>query len=127
MRPLITSILIAGVFALLGGFAVITTGVYDVAATALHWPITRWVIETACIRSIKAHAAAIQVPPGFDDPANIPMAVEHFAAYCAVCHGAPGVSRGDIARGLYPAPPDLAKTPPFHSHPQRFWSVKHVV
>ena len=127
MRRLITSILIAGIFALLGGFAVITTGVYDVAATALHWPITRWVIETACIRSIKAHAAAIQVPPGFDDPANIPMAVEHFAAHCAVCHGAPGVSRGDIARGLYPPPPDLAKTAPFYSAAELFWIAKNGI
>jgi mono/diheme cytochrome c family protein len=100
MRRLITSILIAGIFALLGGFAVITTGAYDVAATAPHWPITRWVMETARIRSIKAHAAAIQVPPDFDDPANIPMGVEHFAAHCAVCHGAPGV-RAAISPGVF--------------------------
>ncbi|TMJ61312.1 MAG: cytochrome c [Alphaproteobacteria bacterium] len=127
MRRLITSILIAGIFALLGGFAVITTGVYDVAATAPHRPITRWVIETARIRSIKAHAAAIQVPPGFDDPANIPMGVEHFAAHCAVCHGAPGVPRGDIARGLYPPPPDLAKAAPFYSAAELFWIVKNGI
>jgi mono/diheme cytochrome c family protein len=38
------------------------------------------------------------------------MGTEHFAAHCAVCHGAPGVPKGDIAEGLYPAPPDLAVT-----------------
>ena len=38
MRRIIASILIAGIFMLLGGFAVIYTGAYDVAATAPHWP-----------------------------------------------------------------------------------------
>jgi hypothetical protein len=33
---------------------VIYTGAYDVAATAVHWPVTHWVMETARIRSIRA-------------------------------------------------------------------------
>src|SRR6476619_8015567 len=96
MRAIIASVIIAGLLLLLGGFAVIYTGAYDVAATAPHWHVTHWMMETARIRSIKAHAAGIQVPPTFADPANIPVGVEHFAAHCAVCHGAPGVPRGDI-------------------------------
>jgi len=127
MRCIVASILIAEFFALLASFAVIYTGAYDVAATAPHWPVTRWVMETARIRSIKVHAAAIRVPPGFDDPVNIPMGVEHFAAHCAVCHGAPGVPRGDIAQGLYPPPPDLAKTAPLYSPGELFWTVKNGI
>ncbi len=127
MRCIIASILLAGIFALLSGFAVIYTGAYDVAATSPHWPVTRWLMETARSRSIKAHAAGIQVPPDFDNPANIPTGVEHFAAHCAVCHGAPGVPRGDIGQGLYPAPPDLAKTAPLYSGAELFWIVKHGI
>jgi len=127
MRCIIASILAAGIFALLGGFAVIYTGAYDVAASSPHWPVTRWLMETARIRSIKAHAAGIQVPPGFDDPARIPIGVEHFAAHCAVCHGAPGVPRGDIAQGLYPPPPDLAKTAPLYTPAELFWIVKNGI
>jgi len=127
MRAIIASVIIAGLLVLLGGFAVIYAGAYDVAETAPHWPVTRWVMETARIRSIKAHAASIQVPPNFDYPANIPMGVEHFAAHCAVCHGAPGVPRGDIARGLYPPPPDLAKTAPLYSSAELFWIVKNGI
>jgi mono/diheme cytochrome c family protein len=91
------------------------------------WPFTRWILETARIRSIKAHAAGIAAPPGFSDPAKIPMGVEHFAAHCAVCHGAPGVPKGDIARGLYPPPPDLAKATALYSPGQLFWIVKHGI
>ena len=127
MRTIIAALLIAGIFALLGGVAVIYTGAYDVAATAPHWPVTHWVMETARIRSIKAHAAGIQVPQNFDAPGNIPMGVEHFAAHCAVCHGAPGVPRGDIAHGLYPPPPDLAKTAPLYSSAELFWIVKNGI
>jgi mono/diheme cytochrome c family protein len=127
MRTIIAALLIAGIFALLGGVAVIYTGAYDVAATAPYWPVTHWVMETARIRSIKAHAAGIQVPQNFDAPGNIPMGVEHFAAHCAVCHGAPGVPRGDIAHGLYPPPPDLAKTVKLYSDGELFWIVKNGI
>jgi mono/diheme cytochrome c family protein len=127
MRTIIASLVIAGLVVVLGGFTVIYTGLYSVAATDPHWPVTGWLMETARIRSIKAHAAGIQVPPGFDDPANIPTGVEHFAAHCAVCHGAPGVPRGDIAQGLYPPPPDLAKTAPLYSPAELFWIVKHGI
>jgi hypothetical protein len=127
MGRIIAALLIAGIFALLGGFAVIYTGAYDVAATAPHWPVTHWIMETARIRSIRAHAAGIQVPPDFDDPRNIPIGVEHFAAHCAVSHGAPGVPRGDIATGLYPPPPDLAKTAPFYNPGELFWIVKNGI
>ena len=127
MRTVIASILIAGLLALLAGFAAIYAGTYDVAATAPHWLVTHWIMETARVRSIKAHAVGITVPLSFDHPANIPIGVEHFAAHCAVCHGAPGVPKGDIARGLYPQPPDLAKAASLYSPAELFWIVKHGI
>jgi len=55
---------------------------------------TRWILERACVTLDQGARAGCQVPPGLDDPAKIPMVVEHFAAHCAVCHGAPGVPKG---------------------------------
>jgi mono/diheme cytochrome c family protein len=127
MRTIIASILIAGLIVVLGGFAVIHAGFYNVAATEPHWPVTSWILETARVRSIKAHATGIKAPPGLDDPAKIPMGVEHFAAHCAVCHGAPGVPKGDIANGLYPPPPDLAVTAKLYSDGELFWIIKHGI
>ena len=63
----------------------ICTGVYDVAATALHWRFTTWLLKTARTRSVKAQAAVIQAPPDLDDPAKVLIGVDH----CAVRHGAP--------------------------------------
>ena len=64
--------------------------------------------------------------PGLDDPAKLLIGVEHYAAHCAVCHGAPGVSKGDIGRGLYP-PPDLAKAVQTYNPAELFWIVKHGI
>jgi mono/diheme cytochrome c family protein len=127
MRTVIASLLIAGLLVVLVAGAVIYAGVYDVAATTPHWPVVGAIIETARLHSIKAHAAGIAVPPGLDNPAKVLSGVEHYAAHCAVCHGAPGVPKGDIGRSLYPPPPDLAKTAPLYSSAELFWIVKHGI
>jgi mono/diheme cytochrome c family protein len=127
MRAIIASLLIGVLVAVLGAGAVIYGGFYDIAATAPHWAVTSWLMETARTRSIKTQAASIVVPPGLGDLAKILIGVEHYAAHCAVCHGAPGVPKGDIGRGLYPPPPDLAKTAPLYSPGQLFWILKHGI
>jgi mono/diheme cytochrome c family protein len=119
---------LAGALILAAGYlGFIYSGIYNVAATDPHWGITRWAMETVRTRSIKAHAAGIQVPPGLGDPPNIAMGVDHFAAHCAVCHGAPGVPKSDIAHGLYPPPPDLAVTASEYSPAELFWILKHGI
>src|SRR6516164_8065968 len=126
MRSLIASLVIA-VLAVLGAGAVIYGGFYDIAATAPHWAVTSWLMETARTRSIKTQAAGIIVPPGLDDAAKALIGVTHYAAHCAVCHGAPGVPKGDIGRGLYPPPPDLAKTAALYTPAELFWIAKHGI
>lgn len=127
MRTLIAAVLITGVIVVLGGLALIYSGLYDVAATASHWSIARWALETARTRSIKAHAAGIEAPPGLDDPATVITGVAHFAAHCAVCHGAPGVPKGDIAQGLYPQPPNLADAARRFSAGELFWILRNGI
>ena len=40
---------------------------------------------------------------------------------------APGVPKGDIAQGLYPPPPDLAKGALLYTPAELFWIVKHGI
>jgi mono/diheme cytochrome c family protein len=109
------------------GAAVIATGAYDVAATTPHWSTTEQLIATARVRSIKARAGGIEVPANLATEANLIMGTEHFAAHCAVCHGAPGVPAGDIAHGLYPKPPNLAESARLFSEGELFWIIKHGI
>lgn len=109
------------------GAAVIYSGTYNVAATDPHWDATYRMLETARVRSIKAHAAGIVVPAGLDDQAKIAAAAGHFSAHCAVCHGGPGIDRGDFAAGMYPQPPDLTNVSKRYTPAELFWILKHGI
>ena len=112
---------------LLCAAACLWSGLFDVAATDHHSAPVHWVMEQARIRSIRAHASGIQAPPGLDDPQKILAGADHFAAHCAICHGAPGVPKGDIAQGLYPQPPNLAEAAARYSPGELFWIVKNGI
>ncbi|MDB5406650.1 MAG: cytochrome [Rhodospirillales bacterium] len=127
MRTFVAAVAAVLLLAVLGGIVLVYSGAYDVAANNPHWAVTRWVMETARMRSIKAHAAGIAAPPGLGDQMRIVMGTDHFAAHCAVCHGAPGVPKDDIAEGLYPQPPDLALTAKLYSDAELFWILKHGI
>ena len=127
MRKVIRNVLVACLAAIVAGFVFVTSGVYDIAATTPHWALTTWVLENIRTRSIRVHAAGIEVPVNLRDPAEITMGTEHFATHCAICHGAPGVPRDDIADGLYPRPPDLAQTATVYTSAQIFWILKHGI
>jgi mono/diheme cytochrome c family protein len=127
MRTIIATVATVIMITILGGAGFIYSGVYHVGATDRHWDLTYWLLDTARARSIQAHAAGIPVPPGLDDQDKIVMGTEHFAAHCAVCHGAPGVPKGEIAAGLYPQPPDLAGTAERHNPAELFWILKNGI
>ncbi len=127
MRTIIATVALVIIGIVLGGLGFIYSGVYNVGATDRHWALTYRVLEIARNRSIKAHAAGIAVPANLDDPTKIVIGVEHFADHCAVCHGAPGVPQGDIAKGMYPQPPDLTDTAKRYAPAELFWIVKNGI
>ncbi len=106
------------------GTSYLWSGLYNVAASTPHADLTHWVLETARTRSIRAHARGIVAPTEAASEAQILAGLSHFAEHCAVCHGAPGVPQGDIARGLYPPAPDLAGTVRRYNAAETFWIVK---
>ncbi len=83
------------------------SGRYNVAATVPHWRVTHWVLGKVRDQSIAAHSKGITVH-SFDSPRLVDSGFKEYHEMCRLCHGAPGYSRTDIAKGLYPAPPDLA-------------------
>ena len=71
------------------------------AGTVENWIAVR-------LRSIAIPASDRQMtdptPPG---PLGLKVGLERFAEHCAVCHGNDGSGQMDIARGMFPRPPDL--------------------
>ena len=109
------------------GAAAIYSGVYNVAATDPHWPITYRILEIARNRSIRAHAAGIVVPAGYAEEKKVIAAAGHFGEHCSVCHGGPGLDRGDFAGGMYPKPPDLTNVSKRFTPSELFWILKNGI
>ena len=127
MRTVLVTVILTLVVLALAGLGVIYSGLYDVAAHDAHWRAVSWAMQKTKTRSVQARAAAIVAPPGLDDPAMVLKGTDHFAAHCAVCHGAPGVPKGDIAKGMYPLPPDLAEAAALYSPAELFWVIKNGI
>jgi mono/diheme cytochrome c family protein len=126
-RTILVAVIVAYGVLILGGIGFIYSGAYDIGSDTPHWGVTYQIFETARIRSINVHAAGITPPVGLGDEAKVVMGTEHFADHCAICHGAPGAPKGDIADGLYPPPPDLAVTSKRYTGAELFWIVKHGI
>lgn len=126
-RTILVTVIVAYGVLILGGVGFVYSGGYDIGSDSPHWGLTYQIFETARVRSIKARAAGIAPPAASNDPSQMLIGVEHFAVHCAVCHGAPGVPKGDIANGLYPQPPDLAVTVNRYTDAELFWIVKHGI
>lgn len=125
MKTVILTTLSLFLLAVAGAVAFVYSGVFNVAADEPHSTVVHAVLETARVRSIKAQAAGIVVPGGFDEEAKIISAAGHFSEHCVTCHGAPGAKAGETAQGMYPKPPDLTHVSERFRPAELFWIIKH--
>src|SRR3546814_17730570 len=84
------------------------------------------ILDTAKHRSVKVQADDVQITTQFTD-GQIRRGFEHFRKTCVACHGAPGVERTEMGKGLRPQPPPLAHVVAEWSTEELFWIVKHCL
>jgi mono/diheme cytochrome c family protein len=116
-------ILGAAAAAAVGGFWLLYSGVYDVAATKQHLPATYWLLDTAMRESVRRRAEHIDVPP-LGDEAQLSRGLAGFRAHCAHCHGEPGVAPAPYALGMTPVPTNLVHAAREWPPAQLFWIIK---
>ena len=102
------------------------SGFYNVAATAQHSSVAAWTLETIAERSVKRRAREVPAPLPTDS-ATLLQGFEHYRLMCEVCHGGVGVDRSEIAEGLNPRPPRLARAASNWSDAELFWIAKHGI
>jgi mono/diheme cytochrome c family protein len=102
------------------------SGFYNVAASQEHSALTEWTFETISERSVKRHAGELPEPLPTDS-ADLLIGFEHYRVMCEVCHGGPGVDRGEIGEGLNPRPPRLARAARDWTDAELFWITKHGI
>jgi cytochrome c553 len=107
-----------------GGALFAWSGLYNVAATAGHWPPTASFLHFIMRSSVRTHAAPIEAPP-LNDPLLIERGAAHYESGCRPCHGAPGEARNRIPDEMLPPPPYLPTTVPGWTAEELFWIIKH--
>lgn len=102
----------------------IYSGVYGIGANEPHLAPVRWLLTTTQRHAVREHAEGIQAPP-LRDPALVRRGFVLYQENCLVCHGAPGVPREQVGRGLNPNPPPLFMAAPDWTDPELYWIIKH--
>jgi cytochrome c553 len=102
------------------------SGAFNVAASRGHWAIVEWLLAFVMRNSVEKRSLAIATPP-LDSPDLVRLGAAHFHGGCALCHGAPGVPIGPIAKNMLPSPPDLATAASQWKDRELFWIVKHGI
>jgi mono/diheme cytochrome c family protein len=109
-----------------GVVAFVSLGAYNVAATEPHTRLTHWFLHTAMERSVGARADEVPSPPPVDS-GTLQHGFEEYHAMCVACHGAPGIERSELGKGLNPEPPDLAEESAEWTDRELFWITKHGI
>lgn len=101
-------------------------GVYNVAADVPHTQVVFRLLESIRERSIAVRAAEVVVPDDLTNPERITSGAGQYAEMCSSCHLAPGMSRTEISRGLYPRAPELRRGSRATAA-EDFWVIKHGI
>lgn len=102
---LVLAVLLLAALASAGGYVYITS-------TGLRSQPEPGGLETRVARRLRALAVpddirSLKSPEGAT-PENIAKGMQHFASYCAICHGNDGGGKGTaFGRGFYPKAPDM--------------------
>jgi mono/diheme cytochrome c family protein len=113
------------VIVILGGLAVIYSGLPNVAATSPHTALVAWVLSTTADRSVEAAARNIKLPADYNE-LDMHAGFHSYDRMCVGCHGAAGVDRRWLGKGLYPEPPSLYLSVKDMSPEEVFWIIKHA-
>lgn len=125
-KGIIIGVLGTAILALLVALFVVYTGAYNIAASYPHGALARWLLQTTMKQSVQRHAQTAPEPPQ-NLGSLTSRGAQLYDEMCVQCHGAPGVERKEVGKGLRPEPPELAKSVPEWSDKELFWIVKHGI
>ena len=123
---MLTGALALAALAAIVGVVLLYSGAYNVAASLQHSRPVYWVLDTGMRHSVRRHSSGIVVPD-LTDPELLRTGAQCFHLTCAKCHGAPGIAREDIGRGLLPLPNDLTQTARDWPPEQIYWVTRHGI
>lgn len=113
---------------LAGGFLIfIFSGSYNISQLSHHNKLTLAIIKTTTHHSVEKRLKGIVVPDNLKDSAMLITGFQHYNEMCAMCHAAPGQEPNEMAKGLYPKPPELYKYAGENDAREFFWIIKNGI
>lgn len=108
------------------------SGSFNVAASQESVGAVEGFFSTLSESSIRKHARiAVEegriTPPERVTESMLATGASHYGSMCVVCHGGPGVERGEIGEGLNPKPPELSHTAEELSAAEIYWVVENGI
>jgi cytochrome c5 len=129
-RWAIVAVTLAVVLAIAAGtfYLVVSSGIYNVAASTGETPLVAWTLSTTMEHSVKHHARNVQVPAGFNvrERSAIVSGAKPFSEMCQLCHGGPGVKPAEWMV-MSPEPPDLSHAANDWNDAELYWIIKHGI
>lgn len=119
-----TGVMAAAVLAGVAGILFMYSGFYDIAANEPHLGPVRWLLVTGRTRSVEFHSRGIE-SPRLADAELIRRGFGLYREHCLVCHGAPGVRRWQLGRGINPTPPPMLTAAFRWTDAQVYWILTH--
>lgn len=130
MRPeikgAVTALVCVAVVAIAAAIVFTWSGMYDISARKEHVWVTKWVLNQTMERSVGMRAALVHPPQDYEKGA-FPTGFKLYDSWCVGCHGAPGVKRSPIGKGLNPSPPDLSKVDPDFTSSAIWWVARNGI
>ena len=127
MRKVLLTIVIVVLVEVIAWIIFVFSGAYNVSTSNHDNGFINWWLATGASRSVRQHASRVKPVPSLDDPAKVQEGFKHYNEMCVECHGAPGKPAGEIAKGLWPAAPDLSRSATHWKPAQLFWITKNGI
>lgn len=108
------------------GLGVVFTGAFNTTASTPHPAPIAWATHLTMTNAVKRNAGRLPAPPSFT-AADVRAGARTYDANCAVCHGAPGISRAPWISGMTPSPPFLLDAARNWTPNELFWIVRYGV
>lgn len=126
MKKTMVTVLVTLVILIAAFTIYIYSGAYNVSQLSPHNAITKWAVNAAKEKSISKRIQNLKVP-AMDDTSMAIEGFKHYNEMCSTCHGGPGISPDELAKGLYPAPPKFYKSEDMPEAAEAFWVIKNGI
>lgn len=129
IRGFVAGVIVTIIVALIAGYLLLRSGFIPANADAQPGGLELWAAGTSLDATLSRQAPTGPNPVALTD-ANLIQGISLYGQHCAICHGtsAGAASASPVAKGLYPAPPQLADEG-VEDDPEgeSFWKIKHGI